>query len=80
MKPVELEVLPVSAADLDVLTKSLESHHPLESLALRSVHLYCGATWASILDEPRPYLGSEEPTVKQYWEAIESNKIKDRVA
>ncbi|KAG8169731.1 hypothetical protein KVR01_000476 [Diaporthe batatas] len=50
LKSVDLKDLPVSAADLDVLTKSLASNHPYGYLTLRAVRLYCGATWASILD------------------------------
>lgn len=50
LKSVHLEALPASAADLDVLTESLASRSPRGSLVLRSVNLYCGATWASILD------------------------------
>lgn len=49
LKSAVLEFLPASAADLDLLTKSL-AYQPAGSLVLRSVNLYCGGTWASVLD------------------------------
>jgi hypothetical protein len=49
LRSAVLGILPASADDLDVLTRSLSSH-PEGSLSLSSVHLYCGGTWASILD------------------------------
>ncbi|POS76714.1 hypothetical protein DHEL01_v204899 [Diaporthe helianthi] len=45
-----LESLPVSAADLDMLTESLAFKETKGSLTLRYVNVYCGGTWANILD------------------------------
>ena len=52
LRSAVLGILPASADDLDVLTRSLSSQ-PEGSLSLSSVYLYCGGTWARILDMMR---------------------------
>lgn len=49
LRSAVLRDLPVSEADLNVLTRSIASQQE-GSLSLRSVNLYCGGTWASVLD------------------------------
>lgn len=49
LKSAVLHELPVSEADLDVLTRSIASQ-PEGSLTLSGVHLYGEGTWAGVLD------------------------------
>jgi hypothetical protein len=49
LKSVSLAALPASANDIAILAESL-STQPERKMSMFAVHLYCGATWASILD------------------------------
>jgi hypothetical protein len=49
LRSAVLGILPASADGLDVLTRPL-SAQPEGTLSLSSVYLYCGGTWARILD------------------------------